>query len=37
MNIAIVLYGQPRDFLKGYENINNIIKNNINCKFDFLL
>jgi hypothetical protein len=35
MNIAIVLYGQPRDFLKGYENINNIIKNNINCKFDF--
>jgi hypothetical protein len=35
MNIAIVLYGQPRDYLKGYNNIIAFIKTQKNCKFDF--
>ena len=35
MNIAVVLYGQPRDYIKGYNNIMKFIKTQDNCKFDF--
>lgn len=35
MNIAVVLYGQPRDYLKGYNNIMEFIKKQKDCKFDF--
>jgi hypothetical protein len=35
MNIAVVLYGQPRDYLKGYNNIQEFIKTQPGCKFDF--
>lgn len=35
MNIAIVFYGQPRDYLKGYNNIIQFIKTQHDCKFDF--
>ena len=35
MNIAVVLYGQPRDYLKGYNNIMEFIKMQDDCKFDF--
>jgi len=35
MNIAIVLYGQPRDYLKGYNNIIKFINTHKDCKFDF--
>ena len=34
MKIAIVFYGQPRDYLKGYANIMNFMKNQ-ECDFDF--
>ena len=35
MNIAIILYGQPREYMKGYNNIMTFIKNQNNCNFDF--
>ena len=35
MNVAICLYGQPRDFESGYQVIQDLIKKNNNCKFDF--
>jgi hypothetical protein len=35
MKIAIVLYGQPRDYLTGYRNIMAFIKQQSNCTFDF--
>ena len=35
MNIAIILYGQPRNYLKGYNNINTFINSHKNCKFNF--
>jgi hypothetical protein len=35
MHIAIVLYGQPRNYLKGYHNITEFIKTQYNCTFDF--
>jgi len=35
MNVAILLYGQPRDYRKGYNNIMEFIKRNSDCKFDF--
>ena len=35
MNIAVVLYGQPRDYLKGYNNIMAFIEKQKDCKFDF--
>ena len=28
MRVAICLYGQPRDYNNGYNNINNMIMNN---------
>jgi hypothetical protein len=34
MRVAIVLYGQPRDYLKGYKNIMNFVKSQ-DCSFDF--
>lgn len=34
MNIAVVLYGQPRDYVKGYNNIMNFLKKQ-NTTFDF--
>lgn len=35
MKIAVVLYGQPRNYLKGYNNIMELIKLQQDCKFDF--
>lgn len=35
MNIAVVLYGQPRDYIKGYNNIMAFIQKQSDCKFDF--
>jgi hypothetical protein len=35
MKIAIVLHGQPRDYLKGYNNIMAFTREQIDCKFDF--
>ena len=35
MNIAVVLYGQPRDYIRGYNNIMEFIKIQDDCKFDF--
>jgi hypothetical protein len=35
MNIAIVLYGQPRDYMSGYNNIMKYINKQQACKFDF--
>jgi hypothetical protein len=35
MRIAIVLYGQPRDYLKGHRNISEFIKKQKDCTFDF--
>jgi hypothetical protein len=35
MNIAIVLYGQPREHIKGYNNILEFMNKNKDCKFDF--
>lgn len=35
MRIGVVLYGQPRDYLKGYHNIMNFIHQQENCEFDF--
>ena len=35
MNVAILLYGQPRDYRKGYSTIMEFIKRNSSCKFDF--
>lgn len=35
MRIAVVLYGQPRNYLKGYDNIINFIKRQHGCEFDF--
>lgn len=35
MRVAIVLYGQPRDYLKGYKNIMEFIKKQNSCTFDF--
>ena len=35
MNIAVVLYGQPRDYIKGYNNIMEFYKNQENVIFDF--
>jgi hypothetical protein len=35
MNIAFVLYGQPRDYIKGYNNIMDFCKKQVDCKFDF--
>ena len=35
MNIAIVLYGQPREYKNGYNAIMNLINNNKDCNFDF--
>lgn len=34
MKIAVVLYGQPRDYLKGYNKIMDFI-NSQGCEFDF--
>jgi len=35
MKIAVVLYGQPRDYLTGYRNIMAFIKQHPTCTFDF--
>jgi len=35
MQIAVVLYGQPRDYLKGYNNIMKFINKQEDCKFNF--
>jgi len=35
MNIAVVFYGQPRDYLNGYHNIMKFIQTQPDCKFDF--
>jgi hypothetical protein len=35
MRVAVVLFGQPRDYLKGYNNIIRFIKLQNNCEFDF--
>jgi hypothetical protein len=35
MKIAIVLFGQPRDYVTGYNNIMNFIKQHTDCSFDF--
>jgi hypothetical protein len=35
MNIAIVLYGQPRNYMKGYTTIIQFIKLQHDCNFDF--
>lgn len=35
MRIAVVFYGQPRDYLKGYKNIMEFIKKQESCTFDF--
>jgi hypothetical protein len=35
MNVAICLYGQPRKYLQGYQNLMNFISENTDCKFDF--
>lgn len=35
MKIAVVLYGQPRDYLTGYRNIMTFIKQHPTCTFDF--
>ena len=37
MNIAIILYGQPRNYIKGYNNIKQFIKTQHNCHFDFFI
>jgi hypothetical protein len=39
MKIAVCLYGQPRDYDKGYENINNFIQGQLNKThtFDFFI
>lgn len=34
MKIAICLYGQPRNYLKGHENIKNFMDNNKHCTFE---
>lgn len=35
MRVACVLYGQPRDYIKGYNNIMEFYKNQENVIFDF--
>lgn len=35
MQIAVVLYGQPRNYLKGYNNIIKFINTQKDCKFNF--
>ena len=35
MKIAIVLFGQPRDYMKGYNNIMEFINKQKDCTFDF--
>jgi hypothetical protein len=35
MKIAVVLYGQPRDYIKGYNNIMEFVKKQKDCNFDF--
>ena len=35
MKIAVVLHGQPRDYLKGHEHIMKFIQTQPECKFDF--
>lgn len=35
MKVAILLYGQPRDYLKGYHKIKSFIKKQEDCNFDF--
>ena len=35
MNIAICLFGQPRDYKYGYNCINNLIKENNDNKYDY--
>jgi hypothetical protein len=35
MRIAVVLYGQPRDYLTGYEHIMSFVKKQTDCEFDF--
>ena len=35
MRVAVVLFGQPRDYLKGYNNTMAFIKQQKDCKFDF--
>jgi len=35
MNVAVCLYGQPRDYKYGYDRINNFIKNNSENTYDF--
>ena len=36
MRVACVLYGQPRDYMRGYNNIMEFYKNQENVIFDFL-
>jgi hypothetical protein len=35
MKVAVVLYGQPRNYIKGYNNIKQFIDSQTNCSFDF--
>jgi hypothetical protein len=35
MRVAVVLYGQPRDYVKGYNSIMSFIKTQEGCEFDF--
>lgn len=35
MNIAVVFYGQPRNYLTGYETLMKFIQTQPDCKFDF--
>jgi len=35
MRIAVALYGQPRDYMKGYNNIMAFINKHNDCTFDF--
>ena len=35
MKVAVVLYGQPRDYVKGYNSIMSFIKTQEGCDFDF--
>lgn len=35
MRVAIVLYGQPRNFQEGYRNIQMLCQRNQGCKFEF--
>jgi hypothetical protein len=35
MRIAIVLFGQPREYMKGYKNIMEFINKQKDCTFDF--